>query len=597
MLTRMYKQHIGPYIFRKLNLGIGISLLIVFITLGFLTYNSFYRLLEQREQDLLNIRTENLKLHLIDTIERFKRETVSIYNFNDQTIGTNQFFLKNKIPTTDDEQGKLNEKNYFNGVLSLLLNRNSGASAFLFYRISDQKVYAHTSHFQQLQINNSFDFHAFFENLPKDYNYPYIGIVNGLLNTSTPMIYIVSPVFDLVSINPNQVYGYFSMIIDTKILSELFQPQGNLESRLMIKKNERVLLDTDSKNTDAITDSGDYLLSKITLEQYDIEIIGAKNKTAIQSSLNNITMSIILILGITWPVCLLLISSIQTIVMKRLKLLMNHFKKVQTNPFTEPIPVQNNDEISELILRFNRMTEYLKEYINRVYITDIQRRNAEYVALKMQINPHFLFNTMESIRMQAVSNGQHILAEKLHSLGKLFRWMLKQDHDVIPIQEELTYMEYYLELFNMGKSNVIHLEIDSELDLYHHQILKFSLQPIIENAIQHGELEKRENPKISIQITREKDCLSLYIRNNGTGISRSRMTDLIQLLESSHYLPEKHLGLKNIHERIKNYFGEEYGLFVIQDSYAQTGGFGVQMKIPYNDNKGRVNDDQAANRR
>ena len=598
MLIRLYKKHIGSYIFRKLNVGIGISLLVVFILLGFLTYNSFYRLLiEQREQELLNIRTENLKLHLVDIIDRFKRETVSIYNTNDQSTGTNQFFLTNKIPAVDDEQGKRNEKNYFNGVLSLFLNRNPDANAFLFYRMNDHKVFARTSQFQQLQVNTSFDFPLFFENLPNDYNYPYIGNVTGLLNTSTASIYIANPVFDLVSINPNKVYGYFVMIIDTRILSELFQAQGNSESRLLIKKNGNVLLDTDPKSNDEITNSDDYLVSKITLEQYDIETIGAKRKTVIQSPLNRITMFIILILGITWPICLLLIFSIQTILMKRLKLLMLHFKKVQNNPFTEPMSVQSDDEIGDLIVRFNRMTENLQEYINRVYVTDIQRRNAEFVALKMQINPHFLFNTLESLRMQAIASGQRVLSQKLQTLGKLFRWMLKQDQDAIPIYEELKYMAYYLELFNMGKSNVIQLEIDSVLDLNEHHMLKFSLQPIIENAIEHGELEKRQNPTISIHIVREEEILSIYVRNNGVGPSPRQMTKLIAMLESPNYLPEKHLGLKNIHERIKNYFGEEYGLFVLSESSSQTAGFGVHMKIPYN-NKGRLIDhDKAVNRR
>src|SRR5260370_2140295 len=114
----MYRKYVGRFIFRKLNLGIGISLLVVFILLGVLTYSSFYKLLEQREQQLLNMRTENLKLHLTDMIERFKRETISIYQdkLNNQSIGINEYFLSGNIPKAGDEQGSLAERNFFNGV-------------------------------------------------------------------------------------------------------------------------------------------------------------------------------------------------------------------------------------------------------------------------------------------------------------------------------------------------------------------------------------------------------------------------------------------------------------------------------------------------
>lgn len=581
MINQLYRRYLGRFIFRKLNLGIGISMLAVFVLLGYLTYNSFYRLLEQSEQNALNMRTENMKLHLTDMIDRFKRETVSIYKdpTTGQAIPTNEYFLSGKIPSADDERGQLLEKQYFNAVISMMLNRNPDAVSFLFYRTEDRKVFGQT-HQQQLQIQYAFDFPSFFNALPRDYSYPFIGNVDGLLNSTEPMIYFANPVFNLLSIHPNKVHGYFLMIVDPTKLADAFNSQDRSGSRLIITHDGKPLFD--DAPADAIDGNprNTNLLSRSAMQLYNIDIIGVKSKTTIQSRLHEITLYIIMILGIAWPLCLLLIFSIQTIIVRRLKLMMQHFKIVQANPFSEAMPVQGHDEISELMIRFNRMTENLKQYINRVYIADIQKRNAEFVALKMQINPHFLFNTLESLRMQAVAAGNMVLAEKLYTLGKLFRWMLKQNHDVIPIQEELRFMEYYLDLFNMGKSSTIQLQIDTGLDLNLYYMLKFSLQPIIENAILHGELEKRKNPKISIRIDLQDDHLSIDICDNGKGISPDRRAALIRTLASGNGSQENHVGLYNVHERIKIFFGEQYGLHIPADPPVSKEGFCLNMTIP-----------------
>jgi two-component system sensor histidine kinase YesM len=588
MLIHLYRKFIGRSIFRKQNLGIGLSLLCVFILIGSLTYNSFYLLLEQREQELLSIRTEKLELHLVDMIERFKRETVSLYKdkVNGQPIGTNEYFLPGNVPDAEDERMQLYEKNYFTGTISMMLNRNPSASAFVFYRLQDRKIFYQTRQ-QQMQLNDSFNFAALSASFPRDYTYPYIGKADGILDSLRPVIYFANPVFDLARIHPDKVYGYYVMIIDAESMADAFYSSQDSESRLIINANGELLLDTNQKGFKDDLNTQQNLLHRINLEQYGIEITGVKSKTAIQSKLSEITLSIVLILGLAWPICLLLIFAIQKIVLKRLYLMMQHFKRVQTNPFTEPMPVQGNDEISDLIIRFNRMTEELQQYINRVYVIDIQKRNAEYVALKMQINPHFLFNTLESLRMQAVVNGQSILAEKLYNMGKLFRWMLKTDGEAIPVQEELQYVEYYLDLFNMGKSNTIRLEVHSELDLNDCYMLKFSLQPIVENAILHGELEKRNNPAITLQIMKQDEQLWIEIYNNGNKITQDKMLELIAKLDSPNYLPEEHLGLKNIHERIRNYFGEQYGLVISKENSQSTDGFCIHMKLPFELHKGR----------
>ncbi|MBP1988665.1 sensor histidine kinase [Paenibacillus eucommiae] len=591
MLAGLYKRYLGRFIFRKLNVVIGLTLLAVFISLGLLTYNKFYQLLERREVELLNTNTEKLELNLLDIVDRFKRETISIYKDTvvGQTVETNQYFLPGNIPSEGNEQQKLLEKRYFSTVLSLMLSRNPKADAFLFYRVQDQKLFLQSGP-KQLQVDDSFNLPLFFSSFPQNYENPYLGQAGGLFqptaNAEETLIYFANPVFDLKSIRPDQVYGYYLMILDMKSLSDAVLAKQDTKSMLTIKHQGKLLFESDPQGERDKDSKGSspYIEHTISLKQSGLEITGSKSKSDIQAKLGDIAVYIILILGFSWVICFVAIYSIQNIIVKRLKLMTRHFKKVQINPFTEPIQVQGEDEINDLMIGFNRMTSELQQFINRVYVADIQKRDAEFTAMKMQVHPHFLYNTLESLRMQAVIGDQNLLAEKLYRLGILFRWMLRTADDVIPIQEELQYTEYFLDLLMLGKSNRIAIQVESELDLSHCHMLKFSFQPIIENAIQHGELEKQEQPVIALHIARQADVLVIELSNNGQPINKEARKQLQEKLEHPDYLPQEHLGLKNLHERIKNYCGSEYGLFLAP--VRENHDFGVVIKLPFEMLKG-----------
>lgn len=452
MLTKFYKKWIGRYIFRKMMLGIAFSLVLVFSLLGYFTYSNYYKLLEEREQDLLNIRIENLYNQLDNLITQFKRETVSLYPLNNQLTGSFTYFLPGNIPDSEDEQSKLTDRNYISGLLGHMLERNSKATSIHFFREGDDKLFSR-SRYPSARLNDRFDFTSFFSNIPKNYDSPYIGRIDNLYhNIDRPMLYLINPIYDINDIHYNKVLGYMMLCIDSKTLIDMFQPKHDAEIRLLIQHQDTILLDSHSQIDTLDLDQGDFLRDLHEMENYNLSIIGIKNKSAIQSKLSKITILIIFGLCLTWIVCLLLIHYIQKVVIRRLKLLTQHFKKVQTNPFIEPMARAGEDEIGDLVDRFNRMTHQLQEHINLVYISEAKISTAEYMALKMQINPHFLYNTLESLRMQAVINKQPVLADKLFYLGRLYRWILKSDTEEIPIDEELQYTRYYLD--QIGRAHV-----------------------------------------------------------------------------------------------------------------------------------------------
>lgn len=571
MLRKWYRKWIGRFVFRKLNLGIGLSLLIVFVLLGFVTLSSYSTLLEEREQDLLNMRTSSLHRELTTIITQFKRETITLYPLNNETLGSYDYFLPQHIPDTTAHRERAAERNYFSGLQSYMLERNPHVLSSVMYRTTDDTLFI-KSRYPSLRLDANFDFKGLFASLPKDYHYPYIGKLEGLfVNADRPMIYVVSPIFDFAGIHYDEVYGYFMFVIDSRTLINLFKSDG-YASELIIKKGSEILLDSREEDGNI----KDMLSQSMREDRYDLEVIGMTDKAVIQDNLSQITWFIFGGLLLVWLFSFMIIHYILSFVIRRLKKITQHFKKVQTNPFTDPMEKLGDDEIGDLIDRFNRMTSEIQKHIKQVYIAEMQKSKAEFMALKMQINPHFLYNTLESLRMQAIIHRQPVLADKLFYLGKLYRWILKADAEDIPIEEEIQYTSYYLDLYMMGKSKRIELEVESEYDLSNRFMPKFSLQPIVENAILHGQLEQQEEPMIRVKIEETAMHQVIEIWNNGDALSPADINQLNKMLQVQTIFKNDHLGLKNIYERIRSYYGNEYGLYIPKTE----AGFSVRMLLP-----------------
>lgn len=575
MLKRLYHKWIGQFVIRKLNLGIGLSLLIVFLLIGFFTHHSYYNMLEEREVALLNARTLKLHDELNHIISQFKQEVMTFYHSSEGVPATYRYFLPKSVPG-DNQQKLMAEQHYFSGLLSRMLERNPRILSVLVYRLSDDKLYT-KSRYQIAAMNEFFLINEFFPAIPKNFDYPYIGESDRLFtNLDLSVIYIVSPVFDFNNMHYKNIQGYFMVVIDSRTLVNLFQTEKESNNRLIIKQDEKHLFDS-HEDLPAFP-LNEVLINNVVMKDYNLNIVGMTHKSSIQSKLSEITTLLFSGLALAWFICMRIIQYILSFVSRRLKLMTEHFKEVQTNPFVKPMKIMGTDEIGELIKNLNQMTKKLQEHINHVYITKVQKSKAEYTALKMQINPHFLYNTLESLRMQAVINRQHLLAEKLFYLGKLYRWILKTDREEIPIQEELEYIRYYLDLYMMGKSKQITLETDMEATLNELFILKFSLQPIIENAILHGKLEEQAEPIIKIQVKLTQNNKTITIWNNGKSITKKKRLLLNDMLQEQDVFKKEHLGLKNVHERIRAYYGESYGLTIPPQNTDD--GFKICMILP-----------------
>lgn len=221
-----------------------------------------------------------------------------------------------------------------------------------------------------------------------------------------------------------------------------------------------------------------------------------------------------------------------------------------------------DDEINYIAESFNEMCKDLKKYIDKSYKAEIERKKSEMKALQSQINPHFLYNTLESIRMKSICNGDKEVGRMLYILSVLFRNQLKEKN-IISLESELDYCRKYIEIFKFRYYDNFQFFIEYDEELLNNQIIKFTLQPLVENYFVHGiRLEDKDNV-LKIKILREEDDVIIKIIDNGKGIDDVKLNYLNNSLKNRSYEGSS-IGVFNVHERIVIEYGKNYGLSFIK---------------------------------
>ncbi|NDI35931.1 sensor histidine kinase [Chengkuizengella sediminis] len=245
---------------------------------------------------------------------------------------------------------------------------------------------------------------------------------------------------------------------------------------------------------------------------------------------------------------------------KRIQSIEQSIKKVQTGDLNVRIPENNNqrDELSTISNSFNKMLEELNRYIDIVFVSEIKQKEAEMRALQSQIDPHFLYNTLEAIRMKAIADGNKTTSEMIVLLTKMFRYSMK-NHDEVTIEDEISHVKSYLNLFQIRYPNRLNVVYEIPEHILAYPIPKFILQPIIENYILHGLRKDEYSNLLTIHIEEQKKTLSIRIQDNGIGIESDRLEKIREMLNDESEVLDS-LGLSNVHQRIRLKFGDGYGL-------------------------------------
>ncbi|WP_310550005.1 cache domain-containing sensor histidine kinase [Paenibacillus glufosinatiresistens] len=246
-------------------------------------------------------------------------------------------------------------------------------------------------------------------------------------------------------------------------------------------------------------------------------------------------------------------------------------------PIARPEPA--NDESDHLIDGFNRMSDQIQSLLQQVEAEQLRKKEAEMQALMAQINPHFIYNSLESINSMAVLHGNRDISRMVVSLGKLLRISISQNQELIPLGMEMEHVRHYLDIQKFRFEDKFSYSIAVEPELKTYMTQKLIVQPIVENALYHA-IEPMESPgtiDISIRQAPGGDLLIL-IADNGPGFDLSALSEVWEKDKSGQKkYNDRGVGLRNVHDRLNLRFGPVYGIMICSSPGC---GSVIRLRIP-----------------
>ena len=290
---------------------------------------------------------------------------------------------------------------------------------------------------------------------------------------------------------------------------------------------------------------------KVVGVSYISELVTAKEMELV----GNICFMLTIIL-LTTMVVSVLVSRLVTNPVQRLIRAMEEFEKDAAGYVYQP--VEGTTEIEALSQSYEHMVRKIQKLMNQVRQEEISLRKTELKALQAQINPHFLYNTLDAIGWLCEEERCQDAVEMVNALAKLFRISISKGHELIPIEKEVEHARSYLKIQNFRYKNQFSYEFQVEEDCLQYYCNKITLQPIIENAIYHGLDRMVDEGRILIRIYSEGEDVVFRVEDNGVGMSEEQCRSIL------HKEPGDNsgIGIKNVNDRIKIYFGKEYGLSI-----------------------------------
>jgi two-component system sensor histidine kinase YesM len=264
------------------------------------------------------------------------------------------------------------------------------------------------------------------------------------------------------------------------------------------------------------------------------------------------------------------------------RLLEDMQKAVDNNEHDYILTSDGTDEISFISNQFNNLLRRMDQLIHENYIAKIHekelmilQKDAQLEALQQQINPHFLYNTLESINWMAYQAGAMDICKMVSALGRFLRAALK-NNDIITIREEISNLRDYVFIQKLRYSGRLKIKWDINEEVYGYNIVKLVLQPLVENAIKHGLDSLKDGGEITVRADFEKEYILIQIMDNGIGMSESQVRNILNGIDSSVY-SKSNFGIRNVFLRLKYVYNNDFSFNIISKAGSGTE---VRLRIP-----------------
>lgn len=318
----------------------------------------------------------------------------------------------------------------------------------------------------------------------------------------------------------------------------------------------------------------DVLVTYYTSSDQNLVYIGVVpfDELTREAEISRRMMIVVILVGLILAFIIVSIASMK--ITEPINKLSRLMQKVEEGNMDVLVNINRKDEIGTLGRSFNSMTRKLKTLIEEVYVNKLSRKEAELKALQAHINPHFLYNTLDVIYWSSRLENAPKTGEIVSALAKLFKLGLNKGNEITTVEKEVEHLKSYLVIQKVRYDEEPDIVIDVDPALYGCSIIKLILQPLVENALIHGIADLRERKgKIRITGIEYTDGILFEVTDNGVGMDETRIKEIFDGLVED----KKGYGVKNVDERIKLYFGEQYGVSI----YSVKGeGTRVEVRVP-----------------
>lgn len=401
----------------------------------------------------------------------------------------------------------------------------------------------------------------------------------AMMENSSPVSrdkYQIPFVRKIISLYTGRNEGWFFVSVSPSIITDAIKDYevSSGDILLVCDKEKNCIYST---SQDLIGDNVDSIVSlcadKNPINWNDQKWVGVKNYSTysgftvvqlmnyriFQEQSEILKQSTFIVIFIMLIVVFFLIILLSNILTKPLSRIVKRMKVISEGDFSVDRSLEGDDEIGILGKGINQLTQSVASLMDQIRKEEARKKELEYKTLQSQINPHFVYNVLNSIKIMAKLQSADSIYTMVESFGELLKEVSKGVDDKITIVKEFELLERYVYLQKIKKKGLIRTEYSLESGCENGLIIKFLLQPLVENAILHGFEKKKGMEIIKISASRQNDNLLVRIEDNGIGMTKEEIKKLFENdnVEKSQY---NQIGVKNIQERIKILYGPQYGL-------------------------------------
>lgn len=415
---------------------------------------------------------------------------------------------------------------------------------------------------------------------------------------------IVKKIYDE---NNRKEVGCIIVDLSCNTLGNLLQDMNNNKGQkvVIVDDNKTIVYHPDSRDigtqfrsdyiSDALMRKSGYLESEkenkfvafSTSEITKWSVIYELEATALLSDIRNLRIVIIATTLLCIIVSLYLAFTVKRSMTEPITQLQKKMKQVGKGDFDIDVDTGTQDEIGQLASSFDKMVKKTKQLIDNVYQSEIYQKEAELNALQAQINPHFLYNTLQTIDMMAEAEGADSISDACQALSKMYRYSINRGQEYVSLKEEISHIKNYMIIQKLRFGKKIDIFYEVETGCCELLIVKLLIQPLVENAVVHGIEKSIGKCQVVVRAYQKDEKLVIQVEDDGDGIPGERLEQLNNRLENysrndivhkvSYEGTHSSIGLENTNARIKLYFGEEYGIRI---SSKEGVGTLVELNLP-----------------